>query len=187
MLTQFEHDKEKSSTDNDFPELSSMQTEILKQYWELQFLPNFQSFIETAPAEPNLKFLRAHLIKLSLTTMPMHYEKVLLQFYPEVSSEARTYDQNVFLRELLTSFNKMCQGKLDTSHEFYRMVFDPRLSPSPLSSPTKKNLTAMFFRVKVTEFLAKENYSDEALETDPFVSEAMKYERSCSSVRRKLF
>lgn len=143
---------------------NATQEHTLQSYFDDQILANFQAFINTAPDA--LKALR-QLIVAYAPHMPCDsFQLFIKQFYLEVEPTNITFKQNVFFRGLLISFNQLCNKQVDVDHPLYQTVFDPKISPTKSSSPTKQNLVASFFIKKIADHFAFPG-------NDPFVTRAL--------------
>ena len=147
---------------------NATQEDTLQNYFNDQILPNFEAFISCAPGA--LKALR-QLIVAYTPHMPCDsFQHLIKQFYPEVDQNDKTWKQNVFFRELLISFNQLCNKQIDVNHPLYQTVFDPRISPTKASSPIKQNLVASFFTQQIEKHFAFPA-------NDPFVTQAKEWIR----------
>lgn len=134
--------------------LTDMQETFLQEYFENTIKDSFKKFIDIAPQKPlNLRPLHAYLIRTSLIVASALYEKFLEHYYPPVKPEHKAYQQNVYLRELLKSFNKLCKGEIDINHPFYAQIFDLRLTSKNIDSPTKRHIVSSFFKKKVMDLI----------------------------------
>jgi hypothetical protein len=147
--------------------LSTTQESILTDFFTLQLAPRFQAFIEAAPSNPNMGPLRIFIIANAFTMASSNYSAFLNKYYPEVKDHDLTYEQNMSFRELFISFNRLCIGELDINHWLYAAVFDCRLSPSKLNSPTKRNLVNCIFKMQF-----KKTFDISLVDSDPLVESA---------------
>ncbi len=144
--------------------LTETQRQLMQTYFDEQIRDNFTQFVNVAP-QP-LQPLRQLIIAYAPIVVCDSFEKFINQFYPAVPDSDESSQQNQFFRQLLSSFNRLCNNNIDIDHPLYTTIFDPRFSPTKQSSPTKRNLVTCFFKNRIKEHF---HFS----ENDQFVSQAL--------------
>lgn len=144
--------------------LTDTQQTVMELYFDQHFYENFLQFIYVAPEA--LQPLRQLIISYAPILTCNSFVNFVNQFYPTVPQTENTSSQNLYFRQLLISFNELCNNKVDINHPLYDAIFDVRLSPSKSNSPTKRKLVTGFFTKKINEHFT---FPKE----DPFVCKAI--------------
>ncbi len=175
--------------------LTDTQAQVLEEYFLRYYREGFSHFITTAPNEPvNLQPLRAFLIMCALSMPVDAFRAFFNHFYPIVPEFDATHKQNVYFRDLLLNFNRLCLERVDINQPLYANIFDPRLSPNKhLDSPTKKKLATSYFRKHVDCLLQGLGLPADNVMADNYVitarlsfSSAPSQGPTASSARKKL-
>jgi hypothetical protein len=149
--------------------LTETQKLIIQGYFEEHICDNFMQFIKVAP--DSLKQLRRLIVAYAPILLCDSFEQFINRYYPVVPAADASSQQNLFFRQLLITFNRLCNNIIDIDHPLYAAIFDPRFSSTKSSSPSKKNLVTSFFKTKINEHF-------QFSEDDEFISQALAWLKS---------
>ena len=155
--------------------LTNSQKSVFDSYLK-SYKDDFNHFISVVQDE--IKPFRAFLIHCASEMKEHHFIRLLDFYYPSVKENEPTYRQNIYFRDKLLTFNRLCCGNSDINVSIYSKVFDPRLSPT-LSSPTKRDKISQLFKEATIEFLKKNGWWEKfKTHPDQFVLSAQEWIKS---------